>query len=141
MIEEIKDKICLCVNNGYRKKGSKKFDTYEDLLKWTQEQIEESKINIGDNVKIINEGKMYTTLGTIFFTDAYWAVDEITEGQMFDIIRYYQYNPHRIYEGIDKATVEAEYDGKYILSIPSNVFWHKYDYIVIAKEGVKKVNA
>lgn len=139
-IREYKDKICVCTGNNKRK--SETFETYDDLLKWTQEQIKkESKINIGDNVKIIDEGKMYTSLGTDFFSNMYWYIDEITEEKMFDIIRYYKYNPCKTYEGIDTAIVEGEYDDKYVLSIPSRDFWHVSDYIVINKEGVKKVNA
>ena len=131
--------ICVCTE--HTKKTSHSFDTYEELLKWTQEQIKKESINIGDNVKIIDEGKMYTSLGTEFFTNVFWANDDITEEQMFDIIRYYKYNPHKTYEGIDTAIVEGEYDDKYVISIPSGDFWHDSDYIVIGKEGVKKVNA
>ena len=142
MIEEIKDKICLCVINGYRKKVSKTFDTYEELLKWTQEQIEkESKINIGDDVEIIDEGKMYTSLGTDFFTKVYWSVDDsIDEEKMFDIIRYYRYNHTKVYDNI-KGTVLAEYDNKYIVQIKANNLWYDFEYIVVDKKGVKKVNA
>ena len=140
--KEVNMNICLCTkDDSYRIR--KNFESYDDLLKWTKEQIkeEESKINIGDNVKIIDEGEMYTSLGTEFFSNVYWAIDDITEEQMFDIIRYYKYNPHKIYEGIDTSMVVGEYDDKYVLSIPSNDYWHVSDYIVIGKEGVKKINA
>ena len=134
--------ICLCTkDDSYRIR--KNFGSYDELLKWTQEQIKkESKINIGDNVEIIDEGCMYTTLGTDFFTNAYWVADDfLDEEKMFDIIRYYEYKEYKTYNGIRTAIVEAEYDDKYILSIPSDDLWHTDDYIVIGKEGVKKVNA
>ena len=149
MIEEIKDKICLCVINGYRKKVSKTFDTYEELLKWTQEQIEEeSKINIGDDVEIIDEDIMYISLGTDFFTKVYWnSGDNIDEEKMFDIIRYYRYNNRKGYNGLIGSVI-AEYDGKYIielpnmsLELPNMSLWNDSEYIIIEKKGVKKVNA
>lgn len=133
----------ICVCTGHTKKTSHSFDTYEELLKWTQEKIkEESKIEPGDTVKIIDEGKMYTSLGTDFFTKVYWSVDDsINEEEMFDIIRYYRYNYNNDYENI-KGIVLAEYDNKYIVKIKAIVnSWYDSEYIVIGKEGVKKVNA
>lgn len=137
---KIKMNICLCTKyDSYRIR--KNFESYEELLIWTQEQIEvESKINIDDIVEIISEGKMYTTLSTDFFTEVYWA-SHLSEEKMFDIIRYYKYDYKNDYNGI-KGKVICKYDNKYILEIPAidNLF-HEFYYIVIGKEGVKKVNA
>lgn len=138
MLKENKEKICVCT--GYNKNKSVSFDTYEELLKWTQEKIEESKIEIGDDVKIINEGRLFTSLDSDFFSKAYWSSD-INEEKMFNIIRYYKYDFKTNYNGI-KGVVLAEYDNKYIVEIPSIAnLWHNSEYIVIGKEGVKKVNA
>lgn len=141
MLVGYKEKIWVCT--GHDKRKSTSFGTYEELLNWTKEQIEEeSKIKIGDDVKIIDEGKMYTSLGTDFFTKVYWSVDEsIDEEKMFDIIRYYRYDYTKVYNNI-KGTVLAEYDNKYIVKIKAIVNpWYDSEYIVIGKEGVKKVNA
>ena len=140
-LRENKEKICVCTE--HIKKSSHSFDTYEELIKWAQEQIKKESINIGDDVKIIDEGKMCTSLGTEFFTNVFWASDDlIDEEKMFDIIRHYRYDLISIkYNGI-KGVVIAEYDNKYIVRINAIANpWYDSEYIVIGKEGVKKVNA
>lgn len=131
----IKENICVCLKNP---RTSKKFDTYEELLKWAKKQIEEGKIEIGDDVKIIDEMQMYTTLGTEFFNNLYWFGNGIQdEEEMFDVIRYYKYDSNKIYNGVVGKIID-EYDGKYVIGINSDNPWHKYVYIVIGKSGVKK---
>lgn len=133
--------ICLCTkDDSYRIR--KNFESYEELLKWTQEQIEEqSNIEPGDKVEIIDELKMFAALPDDFFVKMFWYCDEIEDvEQIVEITRFYKYNPMQPYEGI-KGMVICEYDNKYLIRIPFIGSSHSHDYIVIGKKGVKKVNA
>lgn len=140
IIKENNNKICVCTN--FTRRTSKTFDTYKDLLNWTKEQIEkESEIKSGDEVKIIDEGKMYTSLDYDFFINLYWDCDEIEDmEQLVKIVRHYQYKPYKPYDGLNGKVI-CEYDNKYLILILSDNYRFSSEYIVIGKEGVKKINA
>ena len=137
--------ICVCTNTY-----SKEFDTFEELLKWTEKEIEkeiekESEIKVGNIVKVIDTGKVYTTLSEESFYNLYLnSVYDI--GEILKIVSKLNHEGLGYIEGIYEINdsdfkVLAIFSDKsgsveYVLLEPSNKI--KYDgYYILSKKGVK----
>jgi hypothetical protein len=142
MIKELKEPICVCT--GYKKK-SHTFDTYEELLKWTQEQIEENKIEIGDLVEVVDTGECYPQLDDKEILTYYFATVEIED--FIDIVNHFNHKSLGYSNGIhsiDKKScvfkVIGKINSKYVIEAEGGEDFIDYmeGYYIIGEKGVKK---
>lgn len=143
-IKEYKEKICLCT--GHNKIKSITFDTYDELLKWTMEQM--TQIKVGDLVEVKNTGCCYTKASNSELKNFY--LSNIDIDTYIDIVNNFNHKSLGYSEGvksIDKNDcyfkVIAEFSNKYVIEAEEGEKYFDYldGYYIIGKEGVKKINA
>jgi hypothetical protein len=134
--------ICVCT-----KEYSEEFDTFEELLKWTEREIEKNKrIVVDDLVEVVDTGECYTQLDDKEILTYYSATEVDIEG-FIDIVNHFNHKSLGYSNGIhsiDKKScvfkVIAKINSKYVIEAEEGEDFIDYmeGYYIIGEKGVKK---
>lgn len=134
--------ICVCT-----KTYSKEFDTFEELLKWTEREIEKNKrIVVDDLVEVVDTGQCYSEISDDSLSDFYMnsTINISTYTNIINNLNHKSLGYSLGIESIDKKVctfkVIAEIDDKYVIQAVSGSDVYRYNkgYYIIGKKGVKK---